>query len=296
MAKTIDATELKRSDLYSVTPEDIIVSEDDRGRSTPPSDTVIKQLALSILAHGQRQAIECRKDVGNKLRLNMGFTRYEAVMLIRKGFEYNGTTYHDPNFLLKTTVSNTNAETAFIHNIVENAHRNATSPVDDAINQQKLRNRYGKNDADIAELYQCTVTHVQRMASLLGLSAELQTKVHEGTLPVSAAIDLLAVPEDKRDEILALATDEESAKVSGQAVKAQVRDAVINSKKDKGDTTKAPRSTMQRTVKEIRAFFEIESQATGDSGGFAKVVVEFINGELTAEDFKSSYDEYLGVS
>lgn len=290
MALSIDAKTVKRSDLLAVTPEDIIVSEDDRGRSTPPSDVVIKALALSILTHGQRQAVECRKATGNKLALTMGFTRHAAVSLIRQGFEHNGVEYGDPEYLLKTTVVTTNAETAFINNIVENAHRNATSPIDDAINMQKLRDRYGKDDVEIAGLYRCTVTHVQRMSGLLGLSAKHQSMVHEKAMPVSAALDLLEVDESERDAIIDTAI-EGKPKVDGTLVKSAVRKKIIEKAAESGDDAKpAKNSKTQRTVKEVRAFFEVEAKATGESHDFAQAMVDFINGTITDEAFKTEFD------
>jgi ParB-like chromosome segregation protein Spo0J len=292
--RNIEAEEIKRSDLLSITPQDIVVNEDDRGRTTPPSEAVVKNLAVSILEHGQRQAVECRK-VGGQLHLNMGFTRHAAVMLIRAGFEHNGAFYQDADHLLKTTVANTNAETAFINNIVENAHRNATTAIDDAFNQHRLRDKYGKTDQEIAKLYQCTITHVQRLASLLGLSSRLQTMVHEGILPVSAAIDLLSVGEDDRDDIVLAALNDAKDKVDGQIVKKLARAWIIAAKKAGKITGKTAKGVTQRTIKEVRAFFEKAALVGGDAGDCAQTIVQFINGDADDEAMQKAWDTLIGA-
>jgi ParB-like chromosome segregation protein Spo0J len=230
MATKVNAGDVKRGDLLFVDPFEVQVKEELRGRHKPPTEEAVIKMAMSLLEHGQLEPVECRKIENHRLQLTLGFTRTAAVRLIRTGFTDTEGVVHpaDKEFRLKVVITDTNDDLAFIRNIVENAHRNATTPMDDAFNQQRLRDKYGKSDADIARLYQYKGQGmVTRLKKLLALDSRFQEMVHVGTLSINGALELLDLPADQRDAALQAATDQDSGKVNATDLRAQVRDRIL---------------------------------------------------------------------
>lgn len=325
MAIKIDAgDDVKRADYFFVDPNQIIVKEELRGRHTPPTEQEILNMAVSISTHGQRQPVECRRTADSKLLLTLGFTRTAAVRLIRAGFDYvdpnDGTTkhVHDPEMKLKVVLSDANDQTAFINNIVENAHRNNTSPIDDAFNQKKLRESYGLSDAEITTLYQYTdLTKVGRLRKLLGLSNPIQLLIHRGDMSVQAGLDLLDLPEDKQQEAVAAATTAKGT-VKGSEVRSIVRDHILNddsrpaqpastgkNRKRRGGNEPAAKP---RSMRELRLFLKavadndaakigggVSASTTIDDahGVFAKHMLQFLAGRRGNKALLSALDEHL---
>ncbi len=283
MASVVNAGDIKRSDVFILDPNEIYVNEADRGRFTPPLEEQIIDLALSILEYGQIQPVECRKIEGNRLKLTMGYTRMAAIRLIREGFTYEGETYHDPLLRIKCMVTNHNEEVAFKHNIVENQHRNQTSPIDDAHNQERLRDKYGMADRDIAKLYGMQSNQIARLTRLLSLDKSQQELVHSGSMSVDAAITLLDAPEDKRAGMIAAAIV--NGKVKGTAVKNQVRDHHLrDANPPVAPGAPAPKAgtykAVPRSIRDVREFFEAEALGEGYKARFAGVMVSYIKGEV----------------
>jgi ParB-like chromosome segregation protein Spo0J len=176
-----------------------------------------------------------------------GFTRTRAVQLIntdpelrtRAGLK-DGEVYP-----LLAIVANINEEESLIANIVENSQRNATSPIDDAHNHERLRT-LGWKDHKIAELYQRSLSSILWLQRLLTLERKYQEMVHRGEMSVTAAVDLLDLPPEQR--ATAMATVEPGA--NKREITQRVRDA----KREGGVVTK-------RSIGEVRKFL---AGATGD--------------------------------
>jgi ParB-like chromosome segregation protein Spo0J len=268
MALRISAgDDARRVDSFMVDPYQLLVAEEERGRHFAPSEDDILDMAASLCDRGQIQAVEARRVQGNALKLTLGFTRTAAARLIREGFTgTDGKRRHDPAFLLKVNVVDGNDLHAFERNIVENQHRNATSPIDDAFNQERLRDRYGKTDAEIATLYGYRGTaKVTRLAKLLRLPPDQQRMVHDGQLGVDAAINLLDIPEASQAQVIEQAKAKGGKKVSGAAIKAQVREHVLRDSEEtqaakltdaagQAITPPSPTRTIARTAAEAKAF------------------------------------------
>jgi ParB-like chromosome segregation protein Spo0J len=230
MATKVNAGDVRRGDLLFVDPFEIKMVEELRGRHKPPTEEAVIKMAMSILEHGQLEPVECRKIENSRLQLTLGFTRAAAVRLIRTGFiDLDGVEHPaDNEFRLKVVVTDTNDDKAFIRNVVENAHRNSTTPMDDAFNQNRLRTKYGMSDAEIARLYQYKGQNtVARLKKLLSLETRFQDMVHNGTLSINGALELLDLPPHQRDSALQAATNQDSGKVNATDLRAQVRDRIL---------------------------------------------------------------------
>jgi ParB-like chromosome segregation protein Spo0J len=305
MALKVNAgDDLKRGDYFFVDPFQVIVKEELRGRHKPPTDEAIIDMAESMMEHGQRQPVECRKVQDDRLMLNLGFTRTAAARVIRTGFVgSDGEKKQDAEFKLKVVISDANDEQAFKNNVVENAHRNQTSPVDDAYNQQRLRDKYGMSDAEITRLYRYKDENkVGRLRRLLGLPTPLQDQVHDGTLPIQGALDLLDLPDDKRDEAIKAAVGS-NGKVVASKVREQVREHHLRDEEDaenKGSsggtaTKKKATGAKARTLREVRDFLKEESETNQDDNikEFAKTMLLFIAGRRSKKSMHEALDTLL---
>jgi ParB-like chromosome segregation protein Spo0J len=140
MALTLNAGTPKRKDLWWIDPIKIIVTEEDRGRSQPPTEDQVVELAMSIHDYGQQQPATCRRVDKDRVKLVAGFTRCAAARLIRDGFTgTDNVQRHKPDFMLQCVLVDCNPAESFRRNVIENAHRGETSPIDDAFNQRRLR-------------------------------------------------------------------------------------------------------------------------------------------------------------
>lgn len=293
MAVKINAGEVKRGDVFFIDPFQVIQEESNRGRHRAPEPDSIRKLAVNLLEIGQLQPVEARRIEDNKLQLTLGFTRTAAARLIREGFEYDGESYHDPDFKLKVSVVDCNEQMAFIRNVVENAHRDQTSPIDDAFNQQRLRDQYGMSDVEIARIYgycsngETSSSKVCRLRKLLRLNSEQQDLVHSGKLSVQAALDLLDLPEDKRDEVVESVQPKENGKISGSTVREAVRAKLLDDDaQDAAETAPVVTKSKPRTISEIRRFLnEIiqDDDMEADVVTFCEAMLAWVNGTRTNE-------------
>lgn len=300
MVMKLNAGDVTRGDLFFVDPFQIIVKEELRGRRFPPTSEQITEMAMSIFDNNQRQPIECRRVADNRLQSTAGFTRINAVRLIREGFTgTDGEFRQDPEFKVQVKVVNANDETALRNNIIENAHRNGTSDIDDAHNQNTLRERYGYDDAKIAQLYQYKSTNkVGRLRRLLELSIAEQELVHTGKLATQAAIDSLELSADKRAQLFDLLADE-NGKINGSVIVDQVREHILADDEHEvivmGESSVETVETVEtetvsgdkkkykaRTVRNIRQYFdELKGSDNPAISRFATDALKWIGGKST---------------
>ena len=274
MAMRIEAGEdVKRGDSFRVWPANIKVNPDNRGRVKPRTREEIRELADSILEHGQRTPVEFRRLADNTLELVYGYTRYEAVVMI------NTEIRPDEPLQLRGEVIRCNEKEAFLHNIVENQHRNATSPIDDAVNQRRLREDHGMKNAEIARLYRCSPNKPGQLEKLLLLDDEQQEKVHNGELSIRAALDLLEVGPAELAEV----TD----------VNGDIDQEALDEKKREARAARGQNTT--RTIKQIRTFFTTERDETKSPHvqRFCKDFLKFLNGQVGDQGLRNALGRLL---
>lgn len=291
MATKVQAgADLKRTDMFLVNPFEIEVLEASRGRITPPTEAAIIHLAMSIFDHGQQQPVQCRRVEGQRLQLTMGYTRIAALRLIRDGFVGSDTKERrDESARIQVVIHDVNNEKALTDNIIENRHRNQTTPIDDAHNQNQLRDRYGYDDEHIAQLYDCTVVSVRRTQKLLRLEKSEQMLVHEGKMSMNAALDLLELHPNVRAAVIRDALAE--GHVNAADIRSQVRDHHLNDnsggKRDPKNAGPKPKIAVKaRTGAEIKKFFESEGKGRAKHAPFAKLMVTYVAGLITDDQMR----------
>lgn len=210
------SAEITRTNAFFIPPELLVMNEELQGRAKPISQQQIEERAHSIKEHGQLQPIGVRK-VKDTHEVVYGFTRAKAILW------GNQTGLFSPPLKVLCITKTVNDEKSFQMNIVENLERNNTTPLDDAHNQNKLREQYGWKDADIAKLYKCSQTRVGQLKKILLLDKDTQNKIHEGVLPLSAGL-LLAeadIPKGEIKEVIKVST--ENGKVNTTTLKQTLR-------------------------------------------------------------------------
>lgn len=269
------------------------------GRINPVSLKRTNELADSIKANGQLQPIRVRplatqdgKPVDGKYDIIVGRTRCAAIK-VNGGKEVNA---------IVVDVTN---EKALIQSIVENLDRENTNPLDDATNQQMLRELYGWKDKEISDVYHKSAAWVGRLKGLLDLSPKIRKFVTDGTLNASAAMELVGVDDDKALKIISDSIVEVKAKpakktAKGKTVAAkpakkvaktskvkkavrkvkQAKAATKPSKNGEADKTKGS-SKVGMSIAEVRQYFQ-DLTGPGEHqtvAAFSKAMVEVISGK-----------------
>ena len=236
-------------DLYGVDPAHIDASHKNNGRYFEHDPVYIRQLAESIIEHGQEQPCKARKYEGNKLSLVSGYGRHAAVSLINTDPELRAKAglADGENMKLYIVYAAMNAEEAFVHNLVENKDRRQTSAIDDVVAQRRLT-EMGWDDDRIASFYKVGVPWIQRLRKLLTLTEAEKRLVHTGKLPVMEAMNLSSLPEDERKRIVDEATQsdgEGEGEIDTATLNEKLREARNKDGKGLGRTATAIRKDME---------------------------------------------------
>lgn len=220
-----DKKEIARQDTFQVPPADIIRGENSRVITAADYTSTVRERAISIFTNGQLQPAEARRNDEKKLVLTLGFTRLDAVELLREGFEHNGVKYHKPDLKLWVKVVDCSPEEAFIRGIIENNERKDVSDLQEAKAHAILRDMYKKTDTEISKIYGYTnLNRTMALRKLLTLDNKVQQLVHANKLALSAALLTLDVPAEEREALLDGATDVKG-NVRGEVLKRLIRDA-----------------------------------------------------------------------
>jgi ParB family chromosome partitioning protein len=181
---------MTRTSEYLCLPEDVQIDPLMNGRHELPD---IAALVDSILTHGQLQPVTIRRTAGAPV-LVAGFSRWRAISHINK------QNLAPKPLKLRCSYTQLTERQAFLANIEENRVRNATTPMDDAYNIQRLINVYQMTKEEAAESYLASVSWIKGRLSLLELTPEAEKAVREGRVkgPAAKAIAKLDKEHQKR--------------------------------------------------------------------------------------------------
>lgn len=192
MAKKF-SIDVKRAEHQLIKPSDIKLPEF-TGRKKRSDADILKRKA-DMLRDGQLQNVGIRKLGDGTVEAVFGITRILAGKLIEA---------EDKEFRLKCMVVDAEDAKAYaLLTIRENVDRNALSDLDIAYDQHELREVHGMKNREIAEVFNCDPAKVTRLAKLLQLSDKVQNAVHEGIIASNAAIEMVELPHEEQDKLLA---------------------------------------------------------------------------------------------
>lgn len=231
-----------RQDTLLVHPSDITRGRNSRIIPAADYERVVLDRAVSIAVNGQLQPAEARRDEEKRLVLTLGFTRLDAIELLRKGFDAihpetgEPTHFHDPEARLWVKVVDCTSDEAFIRGIKENLERKDTTDLQEALAQQELRTTLGWSETRIAREYGYTnQNRVAALAKLLTLPEAVQQKVHKGEAALYTVLETLALDDpDERAAVLEGSVDERG-KVNGPVLRRLIRDLLEKKAEAKDD-------------------------------------------------------------
>lgn len=313
MATKIEG-DVKRSEMFMAAPQDIAPRPDRRARKCLPSKDALIALATDIFdsPHGQIQPCSVRKIAGNRLEMIAGETRRQAVEMIREGFTgADGKQRQDPEYRLKCVLTQVDDKQAFLTAIQENNNRSATSPVDDAFNQEELRNKYGWSDAEIARFYGYPdASRVSKLKKLLTLPDATLMKLHNEQISFNVAQKLSEVPAEHHEAITAPSEDGKPVTVAEVRERvAEIKAAAADSDETDFDATNdmadgsedkprkgKPAKQEQRTIKQVRLLIEryCDDQTNIVTRVFAKKLLEYLKGECSVQDVEDIVKQIEG--
>lgn len=188
MAVSFDV-EGQRTSEYLFAPEQLEVDPACNGRHELPD---IQWIIDSILRHGQLQPVTIRRTGGNPV-LVAGFSRWRAISAINKD------KLTEKPLRLRCSYTALTEKQGFLANIEENRVRNATTPMDDAYNIQRLITVYQMTEQEAADSYRASVSWIKGRLQLIELIPEAEKAVRDGRVagPAAKAISKLSKEHQK---------------------------------------------------------------------------------------------------
>jgi ParB/RepB/Spo0J family partition protein len=179
-----------RTSEYLFLPEQLDVDPAMNGRHDLPD---IGWIVDSILRHGQLQPVTIRRTAGKPV-LVAGFSRWRAISKINKD------KLTEKPLSLRCSYTQLTEKQAFLANIEENRVRNATTPMDDAYNLQRLVNVYQMTEQECADAYRASVSWVKSRLTLIEATPEVEKQIRKGTIkgPAAKAVAKLSKEHQKK--------------------------------------------------------------------------------------------------
>ena len=166
-----------RTSEYKFLPQYIEVAPEMNGRHELPD---IQWIINSILRHGQLQPVTIRRTASKPV-LVAGFSRWRAIS------EINKQKLTEKPLELRCSYTQLTEKQAFLANIEENRVRNATTPMDDAYNLQRLVNVYQMTLDECADSYRASVSWVKGRLALIEATPEVEKQIRAGKIKGPAA-------------------------------------------------------------------------------------------------------------
>lgn len=198
-------------------PDELDTNATHKGRLAPVPDDIVTGLALSLTNYGQLQPVQAYRLEDGTPRLIFGFTRHTAAQKVVSGFRVRKDGVQtdtddsfisyppNPDFALRVEiVEKPSDDDILVRTLSENAQRKNPNRMDDAVNQQLLRDT-GMTDVAIARIYgYAHSASVMRIRELLKLSKPWQDKVADGSVTMVAAniITNWSVDHDAQNRLL----------------------------------------------------------------------------------------------
>ena len=199
-----------RTSEYRILPEMLDVDPKLNGRHDLPD---IAWIVDSILRHGQLQPVTIRRTAGKPV-LVAGFSRWRAVS------EINKKKLSPKPLELRCSYTQLTEQQAFLANIEENRVRNATTPMDDAYNIQRLCNVYQMSVDEVADAYRASASWVKGRLQLIEATPEVEKAVRAGKITGKAAQTIAKLSKEHQRNLAKVA--EEKGKVTPADVKREV--------------------------------------------------------------------------
>lgn len=237
---------------YAVDPSNVIILPEISGRAEASSVT---ELAQSIKTGGQLQPALIWKNREGWPVLAAGHRRLRAIVEINK----NLADGEEKRRLLFHTILAKNESEAFLFTLRENRDKLTPSPIDDGTNCLILRNKFGRSDEEIAEIFfpgprnaeeaAKNVRTIRNWMSLLDLSPEAQEEYRSGFLGTTAAIQLSKLSSEvEQNKVITQAKQNGAKKIKVADVAKAAKKRTVQPDLDKRDATSRIKSRLEALV------------------------------------------------
>ena len=186
-----------RTSEYLFAPEQLEIDPSLNGRHELPD---IQWIVESILTHGQLQPVTIRRS-GGKPVLVAGFSRWRAIS------EINKKKLAEKPLALRCSYTQLTEKQAFLANIEENRVRNATTPMDDAYNLQRLINVYQMTPAEAADAYRASMSWVKGRLALIEATPEVEKQIRAGKIRGPAAKAVAKLSKEHQTKLAKVAAE-----------------------------------------------------------------------------------------
>ena len=290
MAFTADTGDHKvtRSDIFLVDPEALLVDwrkNLSRNGEEPPVDQALMDLARDMMpkkgqgdgeegSSGQINPILVRPLSDRRLEVIGGFRRMRAALWLKE----SGTC---PDFKVKYIVSRLSDAEAALVNISENIQREDPKPIQLAHAVRSLTEDYGLTLKQVAARLKRSEAWLSNLLNLVMLPTHIQESVAKGDTPVSAALELVKIPNDKQVSVF----DELSG--SGEKITA----AKVREKRQEAHEATGQGGPVPRSAKQLRSFLEGKT-SLGDPGHkLASYLLDYLAGKKSDDNLNKYWDK-----
>ena len=206
-----------RTSEYRFLPQMLEIDPQMNGRHELPD---IQWIIDSILRHGQLQPVTIRRTAGKPV-LVAGFSRWRAVS------EINKQKLTEKPLEVRCSYTALSEKQAFLANIEENRVRNATTPMDDAYNIQRLINVYQMTEQECADSYRASASWIRSRLQLIEATPEVETEIRAGTIKGTAATTIAKLSKEHQKNLAKV------AKTNGKVTPADIKKEVGEAPKPK---------------------------------------------------------------
>jgi len=238
-----------RTSEYLFLPEQLEIDPALNGRHELPD---IQWIIESILTHGQLQPVTIRREGGSPV-LVAGFSRWRAVS------EINKKKLTEKPLALRCSYTALTEKQAFLANIEENRVRNATTPMDDAYNLQRLINVYQMTVDDCAEAYRASASWVKGRLQLIEATPEVEKQIRAGKIKGPAAKAVAKLSKEHQKNLAAVA--EKKGKVTAADVRKETGKPEPAKKPDATKALQFADDLARHVIKDDLTFEKMEALA-----------------------------------
>jgi len=277
----------KGQTIMRIPPSSIIVDEVDNGRRNANEDITTLVDALVQLGR-QLHPVGVQRTPEGGLKLVWGYRRWKAISHI---VDNQIVQAGEPLSMLECIVMDnpmTEAQ-AFEFNVVENMGRKALTPIDMAIDLSRLTTEFGYTLKTAGAMFDGrSKAWASSMIRLLELPHDVQRKIDTGAIPVSAAYDVLTMPEGpERDAAMA-------ALQSGDGTtRSKVAEAARQKQQEIADGPEAPAETDAKPAKKVVKRRTLKELAVVIEGLRTKYTTADVNNEEQYLPAAQMMDEFI---
>ena len=204
-----------------------------------------------------------------------GFNRWRAISEINKRGIWKDQGKPEP-YRVRCSFTEMTEKQAFLSNIAENQCRNATTPMDDAYNIQRLVNVYEMSRDEVAKAYGMSLSWVAGRLDLIEATPAVEKQIRAGKIKGPQARTIAKLSKEHQTNLAALA--EKQGNVTPADVRREVGASEPSAKPQSGD----------------------EKISGGQTGEFYALAIELaragISEDLTPTDFTNLCKRVLAAA